>query len=516
MNVDRVLRPWVALPPAVRLALLGAATAATYTLGFALPYPISVGLARPLQQFARITGPSLGPTLGLVVTLLVLFALYLAAIATARQCADRRGMAIVLGAGALSTLALLVTYPLFSLDIFYYMSADRIWSVYHENPFVVPPLQAAHDPFFPYTAWGHYPLPYGPLWPWLTRFTGSAGGGDIGRTLLAFKALSSAAYLLAIPAVAWAAAPLGPGRRVVASCAFAWNPLVLIELVGNGHNDAVALLPTVLAVGFWLRGPSAPTVWALCVSFLVKATVAVAVPAFLVAGIRDALTRGRFRRWMLTSAAPVLGLTVLAWLPFRNGPTTGFLRETQQYFHSPTAVVAALLTARAPEWRASAVELTQILLLVCFAGYYFSQLRTLSQEGPRALGAVWRIFVLYFVVVSPFFSPWYVVWPVATAAILGNARTRAFSTALSFGAMCTYLVQFVLRPVSGGLPGTAALGAMSIAVATAPMLAYWAATTQTARRVTGAASWPAKRVAVAQMERRPRSEGGSVVRSRAQ
>ena len=45
-------------------------------------------------------------------------------------------MILVCGFGAASAIVLLAMYPIFSLDIFYYMNADRIWSVYRENPSV--------------------------------------------------------------------------------------------------------------------------------------------------------------------------------------------------------------------------------------------------------------------------------------------------------------------------------------------------------------------------------------------
>src|SRR5262249_33127172 len=124
----------------LRLGAWGAVGLAIYLAAFTLPYPIPTTLTKPLLHFGRITGPSLGPTLAFIGALFGLFIAYIAALRQCRRLEGRRTAYWIVGGFSLLTgAALLPMYPIFSLDIFYYMSADRIWSVYHENPFVVPP-----------------------------------------------------------------------------------------------------------------------------------------------------------------------------------------------------------------------------------------------------------------------------------------------------------------------------------------------------------------------------------------
>src|SRR5207244_9668873 len=150
------------------------------------------GLIQPLQHFGTLSGPSWGATLGLILALAILFTLYLVAVricerldSTLAVVGRRLVFAIVYGSGLVCALVLLWMYPIFSSDVFYYMAADRIWSSFRENPFLVPPLQAAHDIFFPYTRWGHYTLPYGPILPWITAGPAALGGGGLVSTLSA-------------------------------------------------------------------------------------------------------------------------------------------------------------------------------------------------------------------------------------------------------------------------------------------------------------------------------------------
>lgn len=444
-----------------------------YLVAFTLPYPLESGLSRPLLQFRWLTGPSLGPTLGLIAALVGLFVLYLAAI---RTCEGLRPspatFAVVAGFGALSAVSLVRMYPVFSLDVFYYMAADRIWSVWRENPFVVPPLQAAHDRFFPYTAWGHYPLPYGPIWPWITEATSKFGAGDVLQTLVAFKWLGALGYVLCLPLVAWTAAAFHPERTVVALCVFAWNPLVLLELVGGAHNDAVALVPAALAVGLWARRASIGAALSVVASFAVKATVGVLGPALLWASWARARHAGRLAPWAATHLLPPLAVYVLAWLPFAGGGLPpGFLREADQHYHSITALVVSALPSGA---RHLGLRVVQIALLGGFAVFYASQLRALTTESPPALRAMWRIIAVFFLAISPFFSAWYMVWPTLFAAILAERRTTVLNTLLCGGALATYLVQFVVRPIAMPPLSWAQVNALGLLAALGPFLIGWA------------------------------------------
>jgi hypothetical protein len=382
-----------------------------------------------------------------------------------------RGFVLVIAIGVLSALTLLPMYPVFSLDIFYYMAADRIWSVYHENPFVVPPLQAAHDPFFPYTSWGHYTLPYGPLWPWISAATSAFGAGQIGPTLLAFKALGVLGYVVCLPVVSWAVAGLRPERRLVGTCIFAWNPLVLLELAGGGHNDAIALIPAALALGLWARRASIGTALAITLSFAVKATILVLAPALLWASFRRAVVARSLPLWLVTHVLPAGLLLALAWLPFWSDRSAdGLARESGQYYQSLTAVLMAPIPGAGRE---VALKVIQIALFGVFGLYFLTQTRDLSTESPRGLRAAWRLLVLYFAIVAPFYAAWYMIWPTLLAAVLAERRTTLLSSLLCLGGLATYVVQFVVRPLTVPALGWAQINGLAVLVAYGPFLIGW-------------------------------------------
>lgn len=453
------------------LALAGLASSLTYLAAFTLPYPIPVGLERPLQHFGHLSGPSVSGTLGLIGASALLFGLYLLGIRLSQSLeGSRTALLTVCGIGALSSLALLGMYPVFSLDIFYYMAADRIWSVFRGNPFVLPPLQAAHDSFFPYTSWGHYPLPYGPLWPWISAATSWFGMGDVQRTLVAFKALSAIGYLACVPLVAWAAGKVRPDRVLTGTCIFSWNPLIILEFAGSGHNDAMALAPVALAVGLWARRWSAGAALSLAASVLVKATAVVAVPGFLWASALRARRGDHLPGWIATHGVPGLAIAAAAWLPFWHpGVLLSQLRETGQYYQSLTALAAGLVP---PASNPVPVGALQAVLAVAFALAYFTQLRPLSEEGSAALRSIWGLTILYFLVVAPFYASWYMAWPTLYAAVLAERRITILTTLLCAGGLATYVIQFVARPALNlNITQTGVLGFLA---ATAPFLVGWA------------------------------------------
>lgn len=460
------------------LAACGAGAAILYLFTFTLPYRLPDGLRQPLAHFGTLSGPSWGATLALLLSLVSLFALYLwsvhlcEALETRPNVLMTRGprlaLAIIYGFAAASALVLIWMYPIFSSDIFYYMSADRIWTVFHENPFVVPPLQAAHDLFFPYTRWGHYTLPYGPLWPWISAATSAFGDSEVLRTLVLFKALAVLGYLATLPLVAWATGRIQPGRQLTATCIFAWNPLVLIELAGNGHNEGIALVPVILGLGFWARRASAATALGLAASFAVKATVLVAMPALLWPGLRRATRAGQLPLWLLTHAAPGVALLVLAWVPWNFAGVAAPFREVGQYYLSMSALLMTLLpsdqsTVALRLWQAAGLAL---VVLVCFR-----ERTTLAAEGRPALRVVWGLSVLYWLIIAPFYSPWYFLWPILFAAPLADRRVTMLTALAAAGALCTYVVQFIVR---SSVPMTAAqLNALGMLVASLPYLVGW-------------------------------------------
>ncbi|MBX5449545.1 hypothetical protein [Thermogemmatispora sp.] len=165
-------------------------------------------------------------------------------------------LGLVLGASSLFGLTLLCLPTLFTDTVFASWLSGRLIALYGLAPWhTVPPALPAD----PYWSWltpltRHSPLVYGPLWEWLCALLAllpATSSPTLGLLLL--KGLLLLAHLLNTLLI-WAL--LGrletvPGHRFAGSLLYAWNPLALLALAGDGHSEGL-LLTLLLATLWWL------------------------------------------------------------------------------------------------------------------------------------------------------------------------------------------------------------------------------------------------------------------------
>src|SRR5262249_12384230 len=115
----------------------------------------------------------------------------------------------------------------------------------------------------------------------------------------------------------------GARSAAVAAALFGWNPLVQVELGGNGHNDSVLVAGLLLGLYLLSRRHSASGSLAVAVSAFVKYLTVVAVPFFVLFQLRD---RSQTARERMATVARSVGLmllaTAIAFAPLWFGPTT--------------------------------------------------------------------------------------------------------------------------------------------------------------------------------------------------
>ena len=139
------------------------------------------------------------------------------------------------------------------------------------------------------------------------------------------------------------------GRPALAAAAYAWNPLVIVEYAGSGHNDPSALLWLGVA---WLLLPRRPALSALALAAgaLVKLAPLVALPFFFVRwpwrarlAALAVLVPGLFAFWALTRGADS-GLTAY-WSRWRNNELVFYVLERGLGFEQARLAALALVAA---------------------------------------------------------------------------------------------------------------------------------------------------------------------------
>ncbi|MFD2765336.1 polyprenol phosphomannose-dependent alpha 1,6 mannosyltransferase MptB [Micromonospora eburnea] len=307
--------------------------------------------------------------------------------------------------------------------------------------------------------WQHTPAPYGPVFLRLAATVTALTGGGVWAGIIGMRVLA----LLGVGLLAWSVPRLA-GLCGVPPTAAMWlgvlNPLVLLHLVADAHNEAVML--GLMCVGLLLALRRRPVLGIILITLaaLVKAPAVVAL-AFVVpvwarhlAGRRGRLLRAA-RRTVLVAA--VTGLAVTA--ATRSG--IGWVRalDTPTHAHTWMSITTDLGWAAGSllhRLNGLAVEHTirafWLAGLVLAAGVNLVLWRRVARIGPvAALGLGLAALVL----TGPVVHPWYLLWAlVPLAAAARGAGTRR--------AVAVGTVVLVLVVLPGGVqPGlSAALGAV--------------------------------------------------------
>lgn len=327
------------------------------------------------------------------------FACYGASLWVAARLRGRRALLIVLSVALLSRLALVWVPPTLSTDAYRYVWDARVAaagiSPYAAVP-TAPELAHLRDGVI-------YPRLNHPTW----RTIYPPGAQSVFRVVYALVpdsvlAMKAALGLAELATLAVLASLLGAlGVPLLHLAVYAWNPLVLVEIWGSGHLDALAVLSAVSAVRLAIAGRANVAAALLALGALVKLYPAALLPLLLHGGARGPL---------VTFALVVLG----GYLPFaRLG--VDVLGSLPQYLSMEFFNLGLLRTLI----DVPAVGVVALAAWVLYAGL-----------ARRAAGPfVDRIVVLIggFILLSPNIFPWYVLWLVPFLAIRPSVPWIAFT-----------------------------------------------------------------------------------------
>jgi hypothetical protein len=147
-----------------------------------------------------------------------------------------------------SIAALFIAYPGMSNDIFNYLFNAKMVIWYQANPHDAVALDFPDDPWLPYMHNIHTPAPYGYGWTALSLIPTLVGQEHLKLTILLFRLM----MIGALVGMAIVQMKLLPPKDHKFIWILMLNPLVLIETVGNIHNDVVMMWLLFLAY-FWFK-----------------------------------------------------------------------------------------------------------------------------------------------------------------------------------------------------------------------------------------------------------------------
>jgi hypothetical protein len=334
-------------------------------------------------------------------------------------------------------LPILVGPPLFSGDVYSYAAQGEMVAK-GVNPYLHGPSVLGSGPFLNLVAplWRRVPAPYGPAWERLSGWLVTWSGHDVLASLVGFRLVALFGVFLLTWGVVVLARSLGRDPTVAVALAVL-NPLVLLDLLGGAHNDALMLGLLVSGCALGRRGNTVPglVLCTLAAEVKIPALIGVVFIGWWWAGA-GAGWRERWPRMVLAvgiAGGVMAAIGVAAGLGWRWVGGLSNPGVVVSWLDPATAV--GLLAARAAHFvgweghQADFVRGSRILGLVIAAAVSLVLLvrseRPIRSEGGGALSAIgWSL--LAFVVLGPVVWPWYETWGFVFLAVVAEGWVVAF------------------------------------------------------------------------------------------
>ena len=404
------------------------------------PLPSGVGIPAWFDAGSRWMGLTRLSRSGLTVVAITLLAALVGLFAfVCRESWHRRiGLAPVIGISAVS-LAIVTAGPLvLSRDVYSYASYGRMYALYDTNPYVATPGRFGKDPFTAVVSeeWRNTSSVYGPAFTLLSAGIAGTTRNSTTATVWAFKMMAAVAVGLAAYLAAAAARVVRPGTETLAVAVVAVNPLMVLHVVGAGHNDALvaALLAGALLValraarsrarsseekstasgGDSFSATSAIAVTSLItLAALVKVIAAIPLLLWLVYLFRWA-PPGRRVRVAATQIAVALAVTVLVTAPLFAGSETvkaiGNVAGREGWASSARLVARTLRALTGVELGSSPYVALSAGVYLGFLAVFLTFTWRLFRATGGDPGATWGGGLLLFALAASYLLPWYAAW----------------------------------------------------------------------------------------------------------
>lgn len=421
--------------------------ASDYTYEYLVQYPwvwerLQVLLAR-FEQF----WPGASQSLDFLVDALMqafigAFILYLAAIMLVRAGLPRViGPAVVIGAALAFQVTLFLMPGLYTTDLFSYVMYSHIAGVLNVNPYTSQPSWFPDVRIFHWIhpLWANAPSIYGPAWIDLTlplaRMVANASEVD---KVLAYKALINMGHLVGVGLIGYVSHRLRPGSALEAVTMYAWNPLVLFEYGGNGHNDAVMVSMMLLGLALYVTSARWLGVVAATIAVLLKMTALFLLPYYAMAWAREQTSWRQFFAIGLLATVTIPLVVVAFYLPWWDGMATIgpiLLWSQGPMFNNyvPDSLALYLAGQRIAEsgglldptlaLNQSRDQIKSVARVIFVAWCAWELWRVRGGLGIAGAGA--RVMMLFLLIVNTWVLPWYFTWPLALAIVLGWQSTTA-------------------------------------------------------------------------------------------
>lgn len=345
--------------------------------------------------------------------------------------------AVVLGGSLVFAILLLFLYPFDASDIFDNILRGRMLGIYGANPFLPAASQLARDPFFRFSGWIGWPSAYGPGWEMAAGLVARLVGNGIIANVMAFKMLTGFFLLASLGLVALILREKAPEQALAGTLLLAWNPIVLYETWGNGHNDMAMVFWMLAAVLALLKRRYTLAILALVAGALFKFIPVLLVPPALVLALQDCQSHRCRLKFLATTFFLSLMLVIIAYAPFWDGIKVLDIRGRSQLYTSslPATIYYLLLYQSWPKGMVAAILSRAALGVTLLFVLLKSRNVWKSPSLDKAIEAGAQILLFYLLVTCLWFQNWYSLWLVGLAPLLKPGLTRRMALLIGFATL---------------------------------------------------------------------------------
>ena len=259
-----------------------------------------------------------------VATTFAIFACYAAIVAVSARggLRDPRTLLLAWAFPVLFNVALTVGRPHLSTDVLTYVAQGH-QVVAGRSPYAEPVSALADTQFgLDLTREGSQPIhdvsPYGPLWTEVEAVAGFITP-DIATQALLMKVVVTA-FSMGSAVLIWLILGLvSPRHQITGTILYLWNPVVVMEFAGEGHNDAPMIFFLLASVYLCVRSRFGESFAAILVGALVKIVSAVFVPLELIYLWRIRQVNRRTAGALLLGGCAAAAIGVVAYAPVWAG-----------------------------------------------------------------------------------------------------------------------------------------------------------------------------------------------------
>ena len=335
-------------------------------------------------------------------------------------------------------ITLFFSFPALSTDVFDYISSNRVLFVHQANPWLVAPQEFPDDEFIYLGSWKYRASVYGPVQFLFSSLVHLMGRDNLIASLFGFKLTALVFTILAVWITKKWLKEQFPERQAYGIAVLAWNPLLLIEIVGNAHNDIIMAFFSLLGCYLFYKKRYNLSALSLACAVLTKMT------ALLILPLLGIWLIGKHRLKQSARMAVTFILVTLSGMISLGSGFSGLLHnlgiQLGLYLRSlPTILRFFFLNLGLSNRLALYGE--KALTLPAFGILVIKSIQYLKHRG--FISAIVVVMTGYLLLVSPMLQPWYLVWVLPFVALLKRGKLQLGALAFSMSSLLYYPVLFV-------------------------------------------------------------------------